>query len=108
MPERAEREHPQVAHIVTGHFHETAGYDNRRAHGTSDWLLVATAGGGGRFGHTGGELTTEPGDLVLLRPGTPPTTTASPPQAGGSCSGPTSIPARTGRPGWPGPKSPPA
>jgi len=71
MPERTEQHHPQVAQIVTGHFHETAGYDTWRARGTDDWLLIATVGGGGRFGHAAGETTTRAGDLVLLRPGTP-------------------------------------
>ena len=69
-PPRAEERHPEVIHLVTGHFHEAAGYETWRAQGTTDWLLIATLGGGGRFGHVGGEFTTRPGDLVLFRPGT--------------------------------------
>ncbi len=70
MVNKNEEMHPEVAQLVTGHFHETAGYETWRARGTSDWLLIATVDGGGRFGHAGGEFTTIPGDLVLCRPGT--------------------------------------
>ena len=51
---KIEERHPEVVHLVTGHFHETAGYATWRARGTTDWLLIATLGGGGRFGHAGG------------------------------------------------------
>jgi len=73
--EKTEERHPEVIHLVTGHFHETAGYETWRARGTQDWLLIATLDGGGRFGHEkgggeGGEFTTRPGDLTLFRPGT--------------------------------------
>ena len=61
--------HPEVVHLVTGHFHEKAGYASWRARGTQDWLLIATLGGSGRFGYDGGEFMTLPGDLTLLRPG---------------------------------------
>lgn len=57
--------------LLTGHFHETAGYRAVRRRGVADWLLVATTGGRGRFGHAGGDLLVAPGDWVLLRPGTP-------------------------------------
>jgi len=69
-PQKAEEGHPEVLHLVTGHFHEAAGYETWRARGTGDWLLIATLSGGGRFGHAGGEFTTGPGDLTLFRPGT--------------------------------------
>jgi AraC family transcriptional regulator of arabinose operon len=67
---KTEERHPEVIHLVTGHFHETAGYETWRARGTADWLLIATLDGGGRFGHAGGEFRTESGDLALFRPGT--------------------------------------
>ncbi len=67
---RIEERHPEVIHLVTGHFHEAAGYETWRARGTGDWLLIATLSGGGRFGHAGGDFTTGPGDLTLFRPGT--------------------------------------
>lgn len=67
---KMEEHHPEVIHLVTGHFHEKMGYETWRAHGTQDWLLIATLGGGGRFGHVGGEFTSHPGDLVLFQPGT--------------------------------------
>ena len=68
--QKTEGRHPEVIHLVTGHFRETAGYETWRARGTSDWLLIATLGGGGRFSHARGEFTTETGDLTLFQPGT--------------------------------------
>lgn len=67
---KTEHSHPEVIHLVTGHFHESAGYETWRARGTDDWLLIATLGGGGRFGHAGGEFIAGPGDLTLFKPGT--------------------------------------
>ena len=57
--------------LLTGHFHETSGYRAVRQRGVGDWLLIYTASGRGRFGHAQGDLIAEPGDWVLLRPGTP-------------------------------------
>lgn len=71
---KIEEMHPEVLRLVTGHFHERAGYESWRARGTGDWLLIATVDGGGRFGYDlngqAGEFTTGAGDLVLFRPGT--------------------------------------
>src|SRR5476649_2265561 len=64
-----ETPHFDYPEIVTGHFHEKAGYAARREHGTDDWLLIYTASGRGRFGYRTGEFIAHPGDLVLLRPG---------------------------------------
>jgi AraC family transcriptional regulator of arabinose operon len=66
-----ETPHPPVAQIVTGWFRERHKYSAWRPKGTDDWLLICTLGGRGRFGFSGGEWIAEPGDLVLLRPGTP-------------------------------------
>lgn len=62
---------PSVLELLTGHYHEGSGYRIVRREGVGDWLLIATLGGKGRFGHAGGELVTAPGDWVLIRPGTP-------------------------------------
>ena len=70
MTEHTEDKHPEIVQLVTGHFQETAGYSSWRERGTADWLLIATLGGGGRFGSDTGEFRTQPGDLTLLRPGT--------------------------------------
>ncbi len=59
-----------VLELLTGHFHEGSGYRIVRREGVGDWLLIATLSGKGRFGHAGGELITEPGDWVMIRPGT--------------------------------------
>lgn len=71
MSETLETPYRPASRLLTGHFHETAGYRAVRRLGVGDWLLVATTGGRGRFGHVDGELIVEPGDWVLLRPGTP-------------------------------------
>ena len=70
MPNREITGHVDVSTIMTGLFHQTSGYSTWRPHGTRDWLLVHTIGGKGRFGFGGGEMIAEPGDWVLLRPGT--------------------------------------
>ncbi|WP_051960412.1 helix-turn-helix domain-containing protein [Devosia riboflavina] len=71
MSEIAEAPYQAVQRLLTGHFHEISGYRAVRRRGVGDWLLVLTTGGRGRFGHAGGDLLVEPGDWVLLRPGTP-------------------------------------
>ena len=62
---------PSVLELITGHYHEGSRYRIVRRDGVGDWLLIATLGGKGRFGHADGELLAEPGDWVLIRPGTP-------------------------------------
>jgi AraC family transcriptional regulator of arabinose operon len=62
---------PTVALILTGHFREVSGYTTWRPRGTTDWLLILTNEGQGRFGTTEGkELLAASGDLILLRPHT--------------------------------------
>jgi AraC family transcriptional regulator of arabinose operon len=56
--------------LVTGHFEQGADYYTWRPAGTDDWLLIYTLSGLGRFGYAGGEMIAQPGDMVLLRPGT--------------------------------------
>ena len=70
MPDKHEETHPDVGHLVTGRFRETAGYETWRARGTDDWLLIATLDGGGRFGGDGPQILAKPGDLVLVHPHT--------------------------------------
>ncbi len=70
MNERIETAQPRFGLIEMGLFQEGRGYQNWRERGTNDWLLIATLGGGGRFGHAGGEWTARAGDLALLRPST--------------------------------------
>lgn len=71
MIDLAESPYQATRRLLTGHFHEGPGYRAVRRRGVGDWLLVHTTGGRGRFGFAGGELIVEPGDWVLLRPGTP-------------------------------------
>jgi len=78
-----ETPHVPPQRIITGHFVEGTGYFAYRPGGTRDWLLIYTVAGHGRFGYAlrdgqgdgrgeggeSGEITTEPGDAVLLPPG---------------------------------------
>jgi AraC family transcriptional regulator, arabinose operon regulatory protein len=67
---RSETSTIAVVQIITGWFRRGQKYSNWRSRGTNDWLLIYTVNGKGRFGFVGGEVIAEPGDLVLLRPGT--------------------------------------
>ena len=62
---------PQPETLVTGHFFEGPGYRTWRARGTHDDLLIYTVAGGGHFGYPGGFHHAKPGELLLLRSGTP-------------------------------------
>ena len=62
--------YPSAAPLVTGHFIEGPAFSTSRENGTSDWLLVYTLAGAGHFGHDGGDLVAEKGDVVVTRPGT--------------------------------------
>ncbi|GAB4458627.1 MAG: helix-turn-helix domain-containing protein [Armatimonadaceae bacterium] len=69
---------PVTAPLVTGHFSEWSGYVNWRPRGTNDYLLMLTLHGSGRIGQVGksgerlgADFRTQPGDAVLIRPGTP-------------------------------------
>ncbi|WP_231930466.1 helix-turn-helix domain-containing protein [Friedmanniella luteola] len=61
---------PTVPRVLTGSFAEGPSYVTWRSRGTTDWLVVHTTGGRGRFGAVDGRsLVVGRGDLVLLRPG---------------------------------------
>lgn len=70
-PNREETPPPRQTPLVTGYFTEGPNYAAWRTGGTHDFLLMLTQSGAGRVGWPSGELTTEPGDVVLLRPRTP-------------------------------------
>ncbi|MDQ3398337.1 MAG: arabinose operon transcriptional regulator AraC [Deinococcota bacterium] len=70
MPPRRTTPYSTTTTLVTGHFHEGPDYHVWRPRGTNDWLLVLTVDGQGLFSYPEGGLIVEPGDLVLLRPGT--------------------------------------
>ncbi|WP_344234289.1 helix-turn-helix domain-containing protein [Kribbella hippodromi] len=61
----AESPHPAVRRLVTGEFDEGPEYATYRHRGTTDWLLVHTLAGQGRFG----QLPALPGSVTLIRPG---------------------------------------
>ncbi|WP_375425032.1 helix-turn-helix domain-containing protein [uncultured Friedmanniella sp.] len=61
---------PLVSLLQAGTFTEGPDYTTWRSRGTTDWLLVHTVDGQGRFGSPGApDLVAQPGDLVLVRPG---------------------------------------
>lgn len=71
ITDRAETPPPRLTPIITGHFSEGPNYAAWRTSGTHDFLLMLTQSGAGRVGWKNGEITTEAGDIVLLRPRTP-------------------------------------
>lgn len=69
---RPDTPHPGFRLLNTGFFHEGPAYFAWRHRGTDDWLLILTTGGAGRFGYgQDQEFVATPGDIVLLKPGTP-------------------------------------
>jgi AraC family transcriptional regulator, arabinose operon regulatory protein len=63
---------PVLHRLLAGSFTEGPDYATWRSRGTTDWLVINTVDGRGRFGlANGSSVRSSPGDLVLLRPGTP-------------------------------------
>ncbi len=61
---------PSATPIVTGVLQGDARYTAWRSRGTQDYLLMYTCEGCGRVGHLRGEVQVQPGEVVLIRPGT--------------------------------------
>ena len=55
--------------LVANRFHAGAQWRTWRPHGTSDWEILVSDRGAGRFGGPGGDLEAGPERVVLLRPG---------------------------------------
>ncbi|QYM79425.1 helix-turn-helix domain-containing protein [Horticoccus luteus] len=70
MTARSNTPAPVPGQLITGHFREGPRYATYRENGTRDWIIVETLDGHGRFGSASGECVTEPGDIVLVAPGT--------------------------------------
>jgi len=68
--ERPESFTPAVQRLLVGEFDEGPGYATYRSRGTTDWLLVHTLGGRGRFGTDADDVLAYPGVTTLIRPGT--------------------------------------
>lgn len=63
---------PMVDQVLVGAFTADDRYDVWRPQGTRDWLLMNTVAGAGRISIAGtGDVITEPGDVVIIRPGVP-------------------------------------
>ncbi|MBZ2196056.1 helix-turn-helix domain-containing protein [Occultella gossypii] len=67
---RPESHTPIVRRVVAGEFDEDPRYATYRERGTTDWLLVHTLEGAGRFGARSTDVPAVPGRTLLVRPGT--------------------------------------
>lgn len=63
-----ETPHPHVVRVVAGEFTGRRDYSTWRVQGTTDWLLIHTIAGSGRVAGPSGDVVTQAGDSVLLRP----------------------------------------
>ncbi|ONI72352.1 AraC family transcriptional regulator [Kribbella sp. ALI-6-A] len=61
---------PTVRRLMVGEFDEGPDYSTYRRRGTTDWLLIHTLGGRGRFGTAYEDVVADPESLTLVRPGT--------------------------------------
>ena len=68
---RPDAHSPTVNRLLAGELCESAGYHTVRRKGTTDWLVIHTVAGRGRFGTGRGDIFADPGTTTLLRPGTP-------------------------------------
>lgn len=57
--------------VLAGHYNETEAYAVNRPEGRDDWLITYTIGGRGYFITSGGKSLCGPGDISLLRAGSP-------------------------------------
>lgn len=67
---------PSVDRLTGGYLDETTGYRVLRPRGTTDYLLIHTRSGRGRFGRAGAlertaDVYAAPGTVTLVQPGTP-------------------------------------
>jgi AraC family transcriptional regulator of arabinose operon len=67
---RLEAHTPEVRRLVAGQFTEGPGYAIYRSRGTTDWLLIHTVAGVGRFGSGPAAIYAQPGDTTLIPPHT--------------------------------------
>lgn len=67
--EQRESESPPADVLVTGYNRETYGYATYRSHGSGNWLITYTLQGKGCYRQPGTQIWSEPGAIVLLRPG---------------------------------------
>ena len=98
---------PAVDQVLAGAFTEDDRYDVWRPAGTDDWLLLNTVDGAGRIGVAGHpDVITEPGDVVIIRPGGAARLRDGPSPAGGGDHWSLQFahfrPGRSGWPGWTG------
>ncbi|MGC4939806.1 helix-turn-helix domain-containing protein [Kribbella sp. DT2] len=69
-PARPDSYTPVVRRLLAGEFDEGPDYTTYRRRGTTDWLLIQTLGGRGRFGTAYEDVLADPGSVTLVRPGT--------------------------------------
>ena len=69
MDSRPETAYTQHDELFADEFRRGRSYTTWRPHGTTDWLLIYTEAGSGRFATPAGTHETQPGEAVLLAPG---------------------------------------
>ncbi|MFD5543251.1 AraC family ligand binding domain-containing protein, partial [Streptomyces sp. NPDC127079] len=62
---------PPPGTVVTGRYHQEAGYRINRPQGSTSWLLIWTTDGAGLVRQGAVRTRARPGDLVVLAPGGP-------------------------------------
>ncbi|MEW2304518.1 helix-turn-helix domain-containing protein [Streptomyces sp. NPDC006655] len=62
---------PPPGTVVTGRYHQEAGYRINRPQGSTSWLLIWTTDGAGLVRQGAVRTRARPGDLVVLAPGAP-------------------------------------
>lgn len=62
---------PVVHRLINGEMTMGEDYRTVRRRGTTDWLIILTLDGRGRFGHAGGDMICTEREVVLVRPRTP-------------------------------------
>ncbi|WP_135556868.1 helix-turn-helix domain-containing protein [Paenibacillus cymbidii] len=62
---------PAPGILIADHFRESFGYAVKRSGGTKDWIITFTLSGSGSYRIGDYRLVCVPGDIVILKPGTP-------------------------------------
>ena len=70
MPKRPDTPAPTPGPLITGSYRQGPRFNTYRENGTHDWVLVYNLSGHAQFNHIKGNVSTGPGDMILLKPNT--------------------------------------